>query len=200
MTKKYEAQPLSINGGSALLNAKAALRTIMRQLEWDKPDMQDTPLRWLNALVELTNRQRRDFTFTTFESRHDQIVVVPDIPFHTLCAHHLLPFFGRVHIAYIPNGKIGGASKFPRLVEWLACGAWDQESFTEAIADEIEEVLSPAGLAVIPNDVQHTCMTIRGVETHGTHMITSVMRGAFQDHSRTAKAELMALLSMRSRL
>jgi GTP cyclohydrolase I len=172
---------------------KAMLQGIMPELNWDSDEMQETPKRWMKMMHELTDQPSEDFTFTTFKSEADEMVIVDNIPFVTLCAHHLVPFIGIAHIGYVPNGKIAGLSKFARLVKWHCKGAWNQESLTRVIADELQERLDPVGVAVVMR-AEHLCMTIRGVQTPGTRTTTSSMTGCFADHSKQARSEFLSLI------
>lgn len=159
-------------------------------LEVDTAHGMDTPRRFVAMLHELTTPS--DFKFTTFNNTDhvDEMVVVKDIPFYTLCNHHVIPFFGKAHIAYIPRHELVGLSKFARVVREKAKGLWVQEHLTIAVADFLEERLNPIGLGVIM-EAEHLCMTMRGVQVPGTTTVTSSMRGVFADHTRTAKAEFM---------
>ncbi len=128
----------------------------------------------------------------TFTQKHDEMVLVKDIEFSSSCEHHLLPFIGKAHIAYLPNGRVVGLSKLARVVEAVAKRPQVQERMTEQIADLIMTHLKPRGVAVIV-EASHSCMTIRGVRKPGAMTITSSMRGGFLDHPPT-RAELMALV------
>jgi GTP cyclohydrolase I len=119
-----------------------------------------------------------------FEEAHESMVMVRDIEVYSLCEHHLLPFFGRAHVAYIPDGKIVGLSKLPRLVDVFARRLQVQERLTEQIADAIESVLAPRGVGVVVEAV-HLCMMMRGVEKQNSKTITSALRGTFRDDART---------------
>lgn len=119
-----------------------------------------------------------------FEERYDEMVAVRDIEFYSLCEHHLLPFFGRAHLAYIPDGRIVGLSKLPRLVDLFSHRLQVQERLTTEIADALEEVLRPKGVAVVV-EASHLCMMMRGVEKQGTQTVTSAMRGIFKADPRT---------------
>jgi GTP cyclohydrolase I len=116
-----------------------------------------------------------------FESEHQDMVVVRDIQFYSLCEHHMLPFFGRAHVAYIPDGKIIGLSKIPRIVEMYARRLQVQERLTRQVAETIQEVLSPRGVAVLVEGT-HLCAMMRGVRQAGAHMVTSSFLGAFETH------------------
>jgi len=127
-----------------------------------------------------------------FDEDHHEVVLVKDIPFFSMCEHHLMPFFGKAHVAYIPNGQIVGISKLARVVESFARRPQVQERMTSQIADIINEELNPEGVAVVCEAV-HTCMTMRGVKKPGSAVITSAMRGAFRKNIST-RTEIMALI------
>jgi GTP cyclohydrolase I len=127
-----------------------------------------------------------------FEVSYDEMVIVKDIEFYSLCEHHLLPFFGRVHVAYIPNGKVLGLSKIPRLVEMFARRLQVQERMTVNIAETLEELLEPKGVAVVV-EAMHLCMMMRGVRQQNASAITSSIRGEFEKDSKT-RSEFMELL------
>lgn len=164
---------------------------------WDNPDMQDTPKRWFKMMQELGRQPEENFNFTVFDNPgHDEMVLVKDIQFASLCAHHLLPFFGVCHVAYLPHEKIVGLSKIPRLVQHLSKGTWTQEGLTQTIANEFEKRLEPLGVAVIMPNIVHTCMSIRGIQERAASTTTSAMKGRFADHDRLARSELLALLAL----
>jgi GTP cyclohydrolase I len=154
----------------------------------DREGLQRTPTRVATALAWLT----RGYTMTAaeeigsavFEEAHQNMVLVRDIGFYSLCEHHILPFFGTIHIAYIPDGRIVGLSKLPRIVEVYARRLQVQERLTDQIASALEEVLRPAGVGVVI-EAEHMCMAMRGVEKQGARTITSALRGAFRDDART---------------
>jgi len=124
------------------------------------------------------------------------MVIVKDIDFYSLCEHHLLPFFGKCHVAYIPSTKVIGLSKIPRLVDVFARRLQVQERLTNQIADTIREKIAPLGVAVVM-EATHLCMSMRGVEKQNSFAVTSAMLGAFRDNSRT-RMEFLELLSLRS--
>jgi GTP cyclohydrolase I len=130
----------------------------------------------------------------TFAAEHDEMVMVRDIPFASLCEHHLVPFIGRAHVAYIPgaDGRITGLSKLARLVEAYARRLQVQERLTAQIADTMERVLAPRGVLVVV-EAEHLCMAMRGVRKPGTTTITSAVRGLFRDDQRT-RAEAMEFI------
>ena len=152
-----------------------------------------TPARFVRMLEELTTPL--EFDFTTFPNSEgmDEIVAMRDIPFVSVCNHHVIPFVGKAYIGYIPNKKIVGLSKLARVVHYYARRLQVQERLTHQIAERLQEELEPAGVAVVL-EAEHFCMTVRGVQTPGTVTITSAMRGAFIDHTKTAKAEFMQLI------
>ncbi len=133
-----------------------------------------------------------------FEEAHTNMVLVRDIEFYSLCEHHMLPFFGQVHVAYIPNGKIVGLSKLPRLIEVFARRLQVQERLTEEIADAIERTLQPKGVGVVI-EAAHLCMMMRGVEKQSSKTITSALRGEFRTCPMT-RAEFLGLAHRTSNL
>jgi GTP cyclohydrolase I len=127
-----------------------------------------------------------------FEENYDEMVLVKDIDFYSLCEHHLLPFFGRVHVAYIPHGRIVGLSKLPRMVGMFARRLQVQERLTTDIAGALETVLRPKGVAVVAEAI-HLCMMMRGVEQQNAFAITSSLRGCFSEDPKT-RSEFMELI------
>lgn len=166
-------------------------------LDVTTPHGSDTARRFVQALDEMTECRDCDgscMKWKSFPSDTDQMVVVKDIPFVSTCNHHVLPFIGKAHIAYIPNDCVAGLSKFARVVKHFARRLQIQEVLTEQIADFLEDKLRPEGIAVVLQ-AEHTCMTMRGVQAPGTYTTTAIMRGAFSDHARTAKQEFLTYLN-----
>lgn len=157
----------------------------------------DTPKRVAKMYNEIFSGYESDpvsVLGTTFkQENHQEMVLLRDIPFYSHCEHHMVPFFGTVHIAYIPNGDIVGISKLARLVEVFARRLQVQERLTSQIADTIEQVLNPLGVAVVIT-AEHLCMTMRGVQKPGSKTTTSAMRGVFRDNANNAREELLLLL------
>ena len=163
----------------------------MLELLGEDPDREGllrTPQRVANSLTWLTRGYETDVSdvvgSAVFEECHENMVMVRDIELYSLCEHHLLPFFGKAHIAYIPNGKIVGLSKIPRIVEVFARRLQVQERLTEQIARAIEDVLETRGVGVVI-EAYHLCMMMRGVEKQNSKTITSALRGVFRDNGKT---------------
>ncbi len=157
-----------------------------------------TPERVAAAYAELFAGLRDDprrHLAVTFDEQHRELVVLRDIPFASVCEHHLLPFTGHVHIGYVPRGRVVGLSKLARLVEGYARRPQVQERLTSEIADVLTEELQPDGCGVVI-EATHTCMTIRGIQKPGTTMITSAIRGSFQRRPET-RAEFFAIVRHR---
>jgi GTP cyclohydrolase I len=129
---------------------------------------------------------------TTFQEKYDEMVLLKDIPLNSMCEHHLLPFSGLAHVAYVPDGRVAGLSKLARVVDHFACRPQVQERLTEQIADFIDSRLETKGVAVVI-EATHTCMTIRGVKKSGSRMVTSAMRGCFLKDSRS-RHEVLSLI------
>ena len=128
-----------------------------------------------------------------FNEKYDEMVLVKNIDFYSLCEHHLLPFYGKVHVAYIPDGKIVGLSKIPRIVDMFSRRLQVQERMTQQIADTIDEYLQPKGVAVV-SEAFHMCMMMRGVEKQNSSATTSAVHGVFKDDART-RAEFLELIA-----
>ena len=170
---------------------------LLRQLGEDprREGLLETPERVAQSLRSLTDGyplEARDAVGEAlFEQDYDEVVVVRDIPFYSLCEHHLLPFFGVAHVAYAPQGRVVGLSKIPRLVDVYAHRLQLQERMTRQIAEGLQEVTEPFGVAVVVEG-RHLCMEMRGVERQG-QTVTSCMLGCFRDDART-RAEFLQLI------
>jgi GTP cyclohydrolase IA len=158
----------------------------------DSPGLLGTPRRVAASFAEMVTPA--EFTATTFpnEGSYDELVLVRDIPFHALCMHHLLPFHGQAHVAYLPGEKIVGISKLARVVEMFARDLQLQERLTMQIADWLDRELAPRGVGVVLS-AEHTCMTLRGVRKPGARTVTSALRGSVRDDART-RQELFSLV------
>jgi GTP cyclohydrolase I len=178
-----------------LAAAERAALDLLRAIgaDVDAPGLRGTPRRVAASFAELVTPA--DFVATSFpnEGGYDELVVVRDIPFHTLCMHHLLPFHGVAHVAYLPGERIIGISKLARVVEAFARDLQLQERMTVQIADWMEDNLSPGGVGVVLS-AEHMCMTIRGVRKPGARTVTSALRGSLRDDPRT-RQELLSLVS-----
>jgi GTP cyclohydrolase I len=158
--------------------------------------LRDTPKRVEQSLQFLTSGYRADVDATLnnalFTVDYNEMVIVKDIDFYSLCEHHLLPFFGKCHVAYIPNGKVVGLSKIPRLVDIYAHRLQVQERLTNQIASTLLEKIDPLGVAVV-TEATHLCMAMRGVEKQNSVAVTSAMLGAFRSDART-RSEFLNLI------
>jgi GTP cyclohydrolase I len=174
------------------------VRQLLAELGEDpsREGLLDTPKRVEKALRFLTSGYTADvdsvLNNALFTVDYNEMVIVKDIDFYSLCEHHLLPFFGRCHIAYIPNGKVIGLSKIPRLVEVFARRLQIQERMTNEIAETIRETIAPLGVAVVI-EATHLCMAMRGVEKQNSFAITSAMLGGFRSDART-RMEFLELI------
>jgi GTP cyclohydrolase I len=179
-------------------NVSGLVHALLKELGEDpgREGLMRTPERVAEALRFFTQGYEQDprqiLTGALFDVDYDEMVLVRDIDFYSLCEHHMVPFFGRVHVAYIPNGKILGLSKIPRLVEVFARRLQVQERLTMQVAKTLEEVLAPKGVGVVV-EAKHLCMMMRGVESRGAFAVTSSLLGEFQDDPKT-RAEFMGLL------
>ncbi len=181
-----------------------AVRTLLAGLgeEPNREGLDKTPERVVNALKFLTSGYGQDpnalINEALFSVGYDEMVVVKDIDVFSLCEHHLLPFFGKAHVAYIPNGKVVGLSKLPRLVDMYARRLQVQERLTVQIAHTIQEAIKPRGVGVVI-EAMHFCMMMRGVEKQNSVAVTSCMLGGFRDLQPT-REEFLELIKDRSRV
>ncbi|MFZ4732912.1 MAG: GTP cyclohydrolase I FolE [Pirellulales bacterium] len=161
----------------------------------DREGLLQTPARVARMYAELFGGLTQDPRIhlrTAFTEKYDELVLVRDIDFHSVCEHHLLPFMGRAHVGYIPDGRVVGLSKLARLVEVVARRPQVQERLTETIADLLEQELGAKGVAVVV-EATHTCMTIRGVRKPGSLCVTSAMKGVFRANV-SSRAEVLSLI------
>ncbi|MDP6634943.1 MAG: GTP cyclohydrolase I FolE [Phycisphaerae bacterium] len=164
----------------------------------DRQGLKDTPNRVARMYAELFSGMDQDagkHLKVHFDEQYDEMVVLRDIPFYSVCEHHLLPFMGKAHVAYLPDGKVVGISKLARVVDTFAHRPQVQERLTCQIADALMDQLNARGVGVII-EATHTCMTIRGVKKPNAEMVTSVMRGLFKSNLAT-RTEAMKLLTGR---
>lgn len=162
----------------------------------DREGLKETPARVARMYAEMFRglRSRPELHLQrVFSQKYDEIVLIKDISFESMCEHHLLPFFGKAHVAYLPKGKVVGLSKIPRVVEDIAHRPQIQEGITVQLADLLMKELDAKGVAVVV-EAEHTCMTIRGVRKPSSVCITSAMRGAFRENP-TTRAEVLSLIS-----
>ena len=199
-TEKPNGKPPSAPVDHARI--EAAVREILVAVgeDPDREGLQETPARVARMYEEMFGGMRKDPAAPLqkkFTEKYDEMVLVKDIRFESMCEHHLLPFYGKVHIAYLPNGKIVGLSKLARVVEVLSRRPQVQERMTEDLADLVMQELNAKGVGVVV-EASHTCMAIRGVRKANAICTTSAMRGGFKDHPAT-RSEFMALIHGRWR-
>jgi GTP cyclohydrolase IA len=182
-----------------LARIERAVRDILEAIgeNPDRDGLTDTPGRVANMYAEIfsgLHEEPERHLNVTFEAGHDEMVMVRDIPLYSVCEHHLLPWIGHAHVAYIPNedGRITGLSKLARLVDGYARRPQVQERFTTQVADAIERVLQPRGVLVVVQ-AEHLCMSMRGVRKPGSTTVTSAVRGLFRDNEAT-RAEAMSFI------
>ncbi len=180
---------------------KSAVRSILVAVgeDPDRDGLKETPRRVANMYAEMFSGLRLDparHLDVIFPECYDEMVLVRDIPFTSMCEHHLLPFSGLAHVAYIPDGQVTGLSKLARVVDEVARQPQVQERMTQEIAEMIDEHLATAGVAVVVEG-EHSCMSIRGVRKPGSTTVTSALRGEFKNNQST-RAEFMSLINRRN--
>ena len=175
---------------------EAAVREILLALGEDekREGLVDTPKRVARMYAELLSGMRSDPAehLQVFTESYDEIVLLRDIPFYSICEHHMMPFIGKAHIAYLPDGKVLGISKLARIVDSFARRLQVQERLTCQIADFLMEQLKPKGVAAVI-EASHSCTTIRGIKKPGSMMVTSALRGTFKKDSRS-RSEVLSLI------
>jgi GTP cyclohydrolase I len=184
--------------GRSLDKLEEAVRNTLLEIGEDpaREGLERTPYRVAKALAFLTSGYEKDvmkeLNGAVFNEKYSEMVIVKDIDFFSMCEHHMLPFFGRAHVAYIPNGKIIGLSKLPRIVEVFSRRLQVQERMTQQIADTLYEALNPLGVGIVI-EARHMCMMMRGVEKRNSVATTSAMLGAFRNDVKT-RQEFLTLL------
>ncbi len=197
-TKALRNRPDTNHLGEVTTAVGAHMKAILGLVGEDptREGLQDTPKRYAKAFQFLTSGYSTDIDALVgralFKQESSEMVIVRDIELFSLCEHHLLPFYGRAHVAYIPKGKIIGLSKIPRVVDAFARRLQVQERLTTQISEELERILKPEGVAVII-EASHLCMMMRGVEKQNSYTMTSSMRGVFKSNDVTRK-EFLSLL------
>lgn len=198
MKKGTPSKKLPENSEALIQLCGAFLPKVFKEIQED-PDregLQDTPKRYARSLQFLTSgyglRMKDVVGKGIFKAESSEMVIVKDIELYSMCEHHMLPFFGKAHVAYIPNKKIIGLSKIPRILDVYARRLQVQERLTAQVADALMNLLDPHGVAVVI-EAAHFCMMMRGVEKQNSKTITSAMRGDFYDNSTTRKEFLQLL-------
>ena len=183
------------------MNLEKNIQVLLKAIGEDpkRDGLKDTPKRVVKMYGEVFSgygKNPKDVLGRVFKTDNEELVVIKDIDYYSHCEHHMVPFFGKVHIGYIPEGKVLGLSKFARLVEIFARRLQIQEQMTYQIAEAIEEHLKPKGIIVVVTG-QHLCMAMRGVQKLNSTTVTSAVRGLFLDDSEHVKSEFLQLLSLK---
>ena len=201
--KAHEVEHLEeVVASSAADPMEAAVRKLIAEIgeDPDREGILKTPARVAKSLRYLTSGYRKDLdkvlNGALYSVEYDEMVIVRDIEIFSMCEHHLLPFFGRCHVAYVPNGKVIGLSKIPRIVDVFARRLQVQERLTVEIAQTLMDKIKPQGVGVIV-EARHLCMIMRGVEKQNSTAVTSHMLGVFRDHEGT-RSEFLRLLKERT--
>ncbi|GIW19622.1 GTP cyclohydrolase I FolE [Tepidiforma sp.] len=188
---------MTTTAGPDQARIRAAVIELLQAIGDDpsREGLRDTPRRIAEMYAEIFEGlfiDPREHLRVGFEVAHDEMVILRNIPFYSMCEHHFLPFHGEAHVGYIPDGRVVGISKLARVVEGYARRPQIQEQLTSQIAEAIQEVLQPDGVAVVI-EAEHLCMTMRGVKKPGSLMVTSAMRGDFKN-SHVTRAEFLSLV------
>ena len=203
-TSRSSLKPFEMEGNGAIVHEEQLRQLIRHQIELlgedpDRDGLKRTPKRVAEALKFFTRGYHQDpkavLNNALFDATSDEMVIVKDIDFYSLCEHHMLPFFGKCHIAYLPTRKVVGLSKLPRLVEVYARRLQIQERMTQQIASGLQDLIGAQGVGVVV-EAQHLCMMMRGVEKQNSYAITSTLLGRFRDDART-RAEFINLIQHR---
>ena len=204
MTNSKGRRVVSGNAGGAASPVPAIVRQLLSSLGEDpnREGLQETPRRAAQALEFLTGGHRMRvedvLNGALYSVTYDEMVIVKDIELFSLCEHHLLPFFGKCHVAYVPDKKVVGLSKIPRLVDMFARRLQIQERLTTQIAETLQERIRPQGVGVVI-EARHLCMMMRGVEKQHSQTVTSAMLGVFRDQQQT-REEFLSLVLGASRI
>ena len=195
--EQTESSAKASNPSVDLARIQRAVREILSAVgeNPDREGLRETPARVARMYAEMFSGLHADpseHLKRVFTEKYDEVVVVRDISFNSMCEHHLLPFMGKAHIGYIPRGKVLGLSKLARVVECVSRRPQVQERMTEEIANLLERELEPKGVAVVV-EASHSCMTIRGVRKPGSSCVTSAMKGLFRTNT-SSRAEIMQLI------
>jgi len=199
--KILDSDNVEIAAPAAIKDIEPTVRTLLKQLgeNPDRNGLQETPRRVAKALTYLTQGYHQDIDTllneALFPIQYDEMVIVKDIDFYSLCEHHLLPFFGKCHVGYIPRKHVVGLSKVPRIVDMFSRRLQVQERLTVQIAHTIQEKLNPHGVGVVM-EARHLCMSMRGVEKQNTVAVTSEMLGVFRKQQQT-RDEFLKLIRQR---
>ncbi|GBD24367.1 GTP cyclohydrolase 1 [bacterium HR29] len=200
----FEPRAIGLDGRGAVTERgvdreriQAAVRELILAIGEDpaRDGLRDTPRRIADMYAEIFEGltiDPREYLRVGFEVPHDEMVILRNIPFYSMCEHHFLPFHGEAHVGYVPDSRVVGISKLARVVEAYARRPQIQEKLTSQIAEAIMEVLEPDGVAVVI-EAEHLCMTMRGVKKPGSRMVTSAMRGQFR-RSAVTRSEFLALV------
>lgn len=190
--KPYQNKLIAENREQIEYHVRQILRLIGE--DPDREGLLDTPARVTRMYEEIFSgygADPKEILGVTFDEKHEELVIVKDIVYYSQCEHHMAPFFGKIHIGYIPSGKIAGLSKFARLVDVVTRRLQVQERITSEIADILEDVLKPHGVMVVVEG-EHLCMCARGVKKYGSKTVTSAVRGSFRTDA-ALRAECMSL-------
>jgi GTP cyclohydrolase I len=191
--KEYRNERVSANREKVEEHVREILRLIGEDV--DREGLLETPARVTRMYEEIFSgydADPREVLGVTFDEKHEELVIVKDIVYYSQCEHHMAPFFGKVHIGYIPSGKIAGLSKFARLVDAVTRKLQVQERITSEIADIMEDVLKPHGIMVVVEG-EHMCMCSRGVKKSGSKTVTSAVRGIFRTDA-ASRSEFLSLV------